>query len=250
LKKALTLCLLAALALGAGASAAVVKTGDLVLRADGWFEPHTLPRRAYAPVDFQGYASVAARSGGMPAALQRIVLEFDRNGRLTTAGLRTCSPAQVENASVAEARSLCRGAIVGEGSVSALIALPGVQAFEATSPLTVFNGPPQNGEPTALVHAQVTAPVTQTFAIVVPIERLHGRYAYRATVELPPIAGGHGALTHIDTRLGRVYSAGGTRRSYAAARCPSGVLRVHGEFAFSDGAVIAGAVEKPCSARR
>jgi hypothetical protein len=250
LRKALTICLLAALVLGGGAKAAMVAVEGLVLRADGGFEPRRLPRRAYAPVEFQGHADIAAQAGGMPPALQRIVLEFDRNGRLTTAGLPTCSPAQVENASVEEARRECRAAIVGEGSVAAAIALPGTRPFEATSPLTVFNGPRQNGEPTALLHAQVTEPVTQTIAVLVPIERLHGRYAYRATVELPPIAGGHGALTHIDTRIGRRYVSGGKRRSYAAARCPSGILRVHGEFAFSNGTVISGPVEKPCSARR
>jgi hypothetical protein len=250
LRKALTICLLAALVLGGGAKAAMVAVEGLVLRADGGFEPRRLPRRAYAPVEFQGHADIAAQAGGMPPALQRIVLEFDRNSRLATAGLSSCSPAQIEEASAAEARRECRAAIVGEGHVTALVSVPGAAPVKAASALTVFNGPRQNGEPTVVVHAQLTSPVAQTFAVLVPIERLHGRYAYRATVELPPIAGGHGALTHIDTRIGRRYVSGGKRRSYAAARCPSGILRVHGEFAFSNGTVISGPVEKPCSARR
>jgi hypothetical protein len=249
LLRTLALSLLAVLALGIGAKAAVIEVEGLILRTDGGFEPHLLPRRAFAPVIFQGQASIASRGGGMPPALQRIVLDFDRNGHLSTAGLPTCAPAQVENASVQEARRACPGAIVGKGEVAAVIALPGTREFEATSPLTVFNGPTQNGLPTVVLHAQVTSPVMQTFAVLAPIERLHGRYGYRVTIELPPIAGGHGALTRIETKLGRRYSFGGRRRSYVAARCPSGILRVHGDFLFSDGTVIDGAVEKPCSAR-
>ena len=233
-----------------GASAAVVKIENLVLRADGGFEPQTLPRRAFAPIDFRGHFDIGARNGGTPAALQRVVLEFDRDGRLDTRGLPTCSVEQVAEASPREARTVCKGAIVGTGHVSAMVALPGQAPVLATSPLTLFNGVPQNGNPTVVMHAQVTVPATQTLAIVVPIERLHGPYSYRATVDLPPIAGGYASLTHADARIGRRYSAGGQRLSYASAHCGSGVFQTHGSFTFAGDTTISGSVYEACRVRR
>jgi len=240
----------ACLLIASGASAAVVKVGDLVLRANGGFEPQALPHKAYAPIEFQGYFDVASRSGGIPAALQETVLEFDRQGRLTTRGLPTCSVGQIGEATPQEARKTCNGSIVGTGHIAATVALPGHPPVAATSPLTLFNGVPQNGNPTIVVQALMTVPATQSLAVVVPIERLSGGpFGYRATIDLPPIAGGYGALTHVDVKIGRRYNFGGRRLSYISARCGSGVFQTHGSFIFAGGTTISGSVFEPCTAR-
>ena len=49
----------------------------------------------------------------------------------------------------------------------------------------------------------------ETYAIVVPIEKRGGGFRYRARLDLPSIAGGAGAITHVDVRIGRRYRAGG-----------------------------------------
>jgi hypothetical protein len=226
----------------------MIKVGPLVLRADGGFEPRDLPRHVYAPIDFQGYFDISRSGGGAPAEIEKAVIDFDRDGRLSVQGLPTCPVGRIENATTQEARSVCRGALVGTGHVAATIALPGMPPIPASSPLTLFNGEPQNGSPTVILHARTTFPGIQTFAIVVPIERRHGYYAYRATIEVPPIAGGFGVLTHIDAKIGRRYSFGGHKRSYTSARCSDGILETHGLFVFTDKTVIAGAVQKPCTA--
>jgi hypothetical protein len=242
---ALLACCLAA----AVAGASMVKVGPLVLRADGGFEPRQLPRRTYVPIRFQGHFDISTTRGGAPAEIEKAVIDFDRDGRLGVSGLPRCPAGRVANATPKQARRLCKGAIVGTGHVGATIALPGRAPVPATSPLTVFNGEPQNGNPTVVLHARTTVPAAQTFAIVVPIERRHGAYAYRATIEVPPIAGGYGVLTHIDARIGRRYSFGGRRRSYTSARCSDGILETHGLFVFSGKLVISGAVQKPCTPR-
>lgn len=240
----------ACLLVAGGASAAVVKLGNLVLRADGGFEPRVLPRRTFAPIEFQGHFDIGVRSGGIPAALQQAVLEFDRDGRLTTRGLPTCPVGQIAEATPQEARRTCKGSIVGTGHIAATIAMPGQAPVLATSPLTLFNGVPQNGNPTVVMHARMTLPATQTFAVVVPVERLSGgAYSYRATIDLPAIAGGYGALTHVDVKIGRRYSVGARRLSYVSARCSTGVLQTHGSFSFAGGTTISGSVFEPCSAR-
>jgi hypothetical protein len=240
---------LVAMAAG-GASAALVKVGDLVLEADGGFTPQKLPRKAFAPIDFQGHANLSTRSGAMPPVLQQAVIDFDRDGRLTTGGLATCPPDRVADASPMAARQSCSAAIVGKGRIEALVTPPGQPTTATGSLLTLFNGPRQGGDATVIAHAQITSPALQTFAIVIPVERRKGRFRYRATLNVPPITIGTGALTHVDVRVGRRYTSQGVRRSYVSARCSDNVLETHGRFTFSDGTVIDGSVMKGCFARR
>jgi hypothetical protein len=232
----------------AGASGALVKVDDIVLRADGGFQPQALPKQRFAPIDFQGHLDLSSRTGGKPAALRQALIDFDRDGRLSVAGLPTCAPESIDDATTAEARRICRGAIVGTGHIEALIALP-EGTVPASSLLTIFNGPRLNGVPTAVLHARTTVPGTQTYAITVPIEQRRGEYRYRARVDVPPIAGGFGAITHLDVKIGRRYRAGGQQRSYASARCSDHILRTHGRFTFESGTIVDGLVEKYCRSK-
>jgi hypothetical protein len=256
---ALAKSLRVAIALGAivalltgGANAALVKVGDLVLEADGGFTPQKLPRRTFAPIDFKGHANLTTRSGAMPPALQQAVVDFDRDGRMSTTGLPGCSPDQVANASPEVARQACAASVVGTGHIEAIVALAGQPPETAGSLLTLFNGPPQGGHATVVAHAQITNPVVRTFAILIPVERRRGRFRYRATLDVPPIVPGigTGALTHVDVKVGRRYAFQGKRRSYVSARCSDNVLETHGRFTFSDGIIIDGSVMKGCFARR
>lgn len=245
LKRAALLCCALAALLASGADAALVEVNNLILHADGGFRPRVLPRSRFAPIEFSGHVDVAAKDGGRPVPLDQAIVDFDRDGRLSVAGLPVCQPQRIAEASTEEARRACRGAIVGSGTIEALISLAG-GPVPASSPLTIFNGPPLEGHPTVVIHARTTVPGTQTYAIVVPVERRPGAFRYRATLNLPPIAAGLGAITHIDVKIGRRYSADGRRRSYVSARCSDGILRTHGRFTFDDGTIIDGSVEKPC----
>lgn len=234
-------------ALAGPATGALVEVDNLVLRADGGFQPQALPRRRFAPIEFQGHVAITAKHGGKPTPLRQALIDFDHDGRISVAGLPTCAPESIAAASSEEARRICRGAIVGTGKIEAIVSLAG-GPVPVEAPLTIFNGPPLNGQPTAVLHAQTTVPATQTYAILVPIERRRGEYRYRARIELPPLAGGLGALTRIEAKIGRRYRAGGRPRSYVSARCSDNILRTHGHFAFEDGTVIDGFVEKYCRA--
>jgi hypothetical protein len=240
---------LACVLLVGGANAALVKVGNLVLTADGGFTPRELPRRTFVPIDFEGYANLKATDGSVPPALQQVVIDFDRDGRLNTVGLPVCQPAKLAEATPAQARSRCKAATVGTGRVDALITQEGAGPIEVSSPLTLFNGPPQGGKPTVLFHARTTVPAVQTFVITIPIEHRRGRFRYRATVDVPPIAGGRGSLTHLDVKVGKRYRFRGADRSYTAARCGDGIFRTHGRFSFVGGIIIYGDVEKACTVR-
>jgi hypothetical protein len=245
LRRVFLLALIATAFAAASASGALVEVDNLVLRADGGFQPQALPRHRFAPIDFQGHVDLSAKGGGKPSPLRQAVIDFDRDGRLSVAGLPTCSPESIDEATTEEARRICRGAIVGTGHVEALVSLESGEV-RARSDLTVFNGPKLGRLPTAVLHARTTVPATQTYAIVVPIEQRRGGFRYRVRLEVPPIAGGLGAITHVDVKIGRRYRAGGRQRSYASARCSDNVLQTHGRFSFEDGTVIDGLVEKFC----
>jgi hypothetical protein len=237
------------LAFAVAADAALVRVGRLVLRADGGFSPRTLPRNSFAPIHFQGNADVSATDSGPIPPLRRLRLDFDRDGRLTTRGLPVCLPEQLEGTTPAAARRACESAIVGTGQIAAALNIPGLSGVSIRSPLTFFNGPRQGGHPTAVAHAQATFPVPETYVIVIPIERLGGAYSYRATLEMPEIAGGFGSLTHIDAKIGRIYRAGGAERSYVSARCRDSVLETRGRVDFEDGTVIEGVVFRGCNVK-
>jgi hypothetical protein len=252
LRRALPLLLIvaagAAFAAGAGASA-LVETQELRLRLNAQFQPLKLPAHSFAPVQFEGDVSITNPSGGEPPALQQIVLDFDRDGRLDAGGLPTCQPEWIAAASVEEARRICKGAIVGTGKIEALVDLAS-GPVPTSSPLTLFNGPSQNGNPTIIVHARTTVPGTQTYAFLVPIEKRRGEFRYRATVNIPPLAAGLGAITNLSVKVGRRYTANGVKRSYVSARCSDHILRSHGSFTFSNGLVIEGVgLEKYCAQR-
>lgn len=234
-------------AVSSAAGGATVRVGTLVLRADGGFEPQVLPKRAYAPIHFQGHADIETTDGSVPPALQHVRLEFDRDGRITTTGLGVCPPARIEGATPQQARSRCSSAIVGRGHVGAAVPLLGLGRIALRSPLTLFNGPRQDGNPTVILHAQAPFPISETYVVVIPIERRHGgTFGYRASFDVPPIAGGLGAITHLDAKIGRRYRAGGTERSYVSARCSDFILQTEGFFSFADGTVVSGSVFKVC----
>lgn len=228
------------------AGAATVRVGSLVLRADGGFEPQALPRRTYAPIDFQGHADIKTTDGSRPPALQQVKLEFDRDGRVNAAGLPVCAPSRIEGATPKQARSRCRAAIVGSGHLGAEIGLPGHSRIDIGAPLTLFNGPREGGDPTVVAHTQTTFPTVETFVVVIRIEKRHGLYRYRTDFKVPELAGGYGSLTHADVRIGRRFRFHGAERSYVSARCSDYILQTRGFFSFADGTIVSGAAFKSC----
>lgn len=238
--------LLVAAIFGGTAGGAIVEVDDIVLRADGGFQPQSLPRHRFAPIDFQGHLDISARNGAEIQPLRQALIDFDRDGRLSVAGLPTCTPESIAEVGTEEARRICRGAIVGTGNLEVEVVFLDQSPTRSRSQLTIFNGPRLEGRPSAVLHTRLTVPATQTYAIPVPIEKRRGSFRYRARLDVPPLAGGTGAITHVDIDIGRRYRAGGKARSYASARCSDNILQTHGRFTFEDGTVIDGLVEKYC----
>ena len=153
------------LLLAMSADAALVRVGRIVVRADGGFAPTTLPRNTYVPIRFHGWADISSTDSAPPPELRSVVLDFDRAGKLQTRGLPVCRPDRIETAPPNVARRRCATALVGKGTVAALVTLPGAPVT-VRSPLSIFNGPRVGGRPTVLGHAQSTIPKRETYVVV------------------------------------------------------------------------------------
>jgi len=253
--KKLAIALLTALALAASGLSALaqgerIQLGNLLLNVDARFGPTSLPTRSYAPIGISGRAEIGTIDGSLPSALAHVVVDWDRNGRLTTVGLPRCDPARIEQATTEVARRVCGPALVGTGSFRAEIARPGQAPLGASSVVLIFNAVPDHGNPRFLLQAYAYLPAPTAFVIPVEIAKIHsGRYGYRSTLDIPSIAGGNGVLTHFDFQVRRRYRFRGRRLSVISARCPDQRLQIAGTITFADGDLASGSIVHGCQGR-
>ncbi len=239
------------LLVGAGSAVALrLQVANIVIVTDGGFTPTTLPKHKFAPIKIHGYGEISTTDGELPPILKLITLWFDKNGDVETRGLPICKPAKLAATTSAQARKLCPGAIVGTGVGKAVVSYPEQPDILASSPLTIFNGAPKNGNPTVLAHAHLTVPAPTTFIVPIEIQRVNnGRYGFKTVAEIPKIAGGFGTPIYGRLQIGREWNYKGQRLSYVNASCPDGRLQAKGEFEFKDGTILNGTLFRPCKGK-
>ncbi len=251
-RSALALAVLALLLLAAGsAGAARIVYGGLVVLAEGGFKPTVLPARHNAPITLRAEGRISTVSGDQPPRLRELELELDRHGSLVTTGLASCTPQQLQGASVEQARGACPTAIVGEGDAQATLSSPQAPPSQITLPITLFNGPRQGGDATILAHLYATVPAPTAYVIPIVVEPIpHGPYGYRLKMAVPEIDGGAAIPTALHIRVGRRWAYRSHRYSYLNARCQVGFLQSHGRFTFAEGLTLSGSLYRPCTVRR
>lgn len=235
----------------AGAQAIKLRIGNIVIVGDGGFSPTTLPKHENAPIKLFGHASFKTTDGTRPSPLRRLVLEFDKHGAVETRGLPKCTMAKLVATTTKQARQLCPGAIVGTGFGTALVELPEQRGIQASSPLTLFNGPVKHGNPTVLGHAHIDYPGPTTYVILIEIQKIHnGRYGFKTVANFPRIVNDYGSPISGHLTIGREWTYKGQRLSYANAHCADGRLQAKAQFSFKDGSFVEGTIFKPCKVRK
>ena len=241
---------LAVLVTAASAYALKLTAGQIIVNAEGGFAPTALPKHENAPITLHGGGSISTVSGALPPILKTLTIDFDRHGSVQTTGLPRCSMSKLAATTTAQARHACPAAIVGEGDGKAVVQFPESAPLPVSSPLTLFNGPLKNGDPTVLAHAYLTVPVPTTYIVLIVIEKIHdGVFGYRTKGTIPPIAGGAGVPVSGHLTIGRKWSYKGHNYSYVNARCETGHLQAKGEFEFQGGTFLTGDFLKPCTVR-
>lgn len=247
LPKALLATGLIALLACASAYAVKIEIDKTVVSATASITPRALPAHGGAPVSITSITRIKTTDGEQPQTLKQLVFSFDKHGSIETKGLPTCTLAKLANTTPALARKRCPGAIVGEGMGRADVRLPGQAPTEISSPITFFNAPPVGGQPSLIAHGYEQVPEPKALLVPITIERVNGgRYGFRATIELPEIAGGYGAATLAKATIGKTWKRGGKTVGYTNAYCSGGRLQVYGTLTFTDGSFFPGTLTSPC----
>ncbi|MBS1868282.1 MAG: hypothetical protein JSS99_01315 [Actinobacteria bacterium] len=177
--------------------------------------------------------------------LQRLMYLFPHgtvvNGRLFPA----CAAATLRRAR-GRLRACPPGSKIGAGTAGGTAVALGVSS---RARVTLFNGP---GGRSITMNVHVTTPALIDATFSAPFVSLHGRYANKLTVTLPPelktILDGDIVTSYIHVTTGATRLVHGVRRGYVEAlRCPrSGRAHIHGDFTFEGGATASADTTIPC----
>lgn len=225
---------------------AVIRAGNLVIRAEGQISPSKLPRHELAPIRVHLRGSVATTDGSHVPPAKTVNVEIDKHVRIDTEGLPGCTLAEIEASPPTTALRSCGKALLGKGWATAEVALPEQAPFSAKGQLLAFNGPSGPGYSEQLDYVYADVPVPTALIVIAKFSKASGPYSYRVSVTVPTIAGGSGSFTGFDFELGRQWTYRGRRHSYLSAECPTGRFVNQVEASFGDGIDLKGTVLDSC----
>jgi hypothetical protein len=230
----------------AASHATTIRTGDLVIQADGAISPKALPKNKLAPVSLHASGSVATVDGSHVPPAQNVQLQVDRHIRIDTVGLPSCTLGKLTNTVPSQAMKACGKALMGKGIASAQVEFPDSAPLNAKGPLLGFNGPRVGGYSEMLYYVFVHVPVPTTLVVVAKVSKDSGKYAYRVSPTIPELAGGSRSLTGFDITIDRKWTYKGQQHSYLNAECPDGYFFYKIEAVFGDGTNLNGSLVNKC----
>jgi hypothetical protein len=196
--------------------------GRVEFEPDGAVMPKKLPPHEFAPVGLEIHGTIAMEGGGHPVALHEVVVDVDKDVALDASGLSACRRRLLERRDVADARRLCRGAIVGSG-----VAHVGLASSNTIlkAPLTLFNGGTFGGETRLFVQSAVG---TRDPVPVVSSVKIQRKYSgLHMVLRIPRILEGDGSLLDFRLKVERRFTSKDTEHSYLSGKCPDEVFRVN-----------------------
>jgi hypothetical protein len=240
---------------GVAARAELVQKDSLQVAFNGGIAPVGLPRTRPAPVTVQIGGKVKTTDKSTPPKLERIVLAVNANGRIQSRGLSTCSLAELNSVSSAQAKKICAGALVGHGNATSRVSFPGQGAFASNGSLLAFNAR-YKGRPAIFAQVASPAPLPLTYVIVFEVRKTKGPFGTELVGTLPPIASEYGYISAFNLSLGRTYSYKREKLSYVSASCPApaGFPGASFPFAkasyeFSGGVTLSSSLVRECKVR-
>ena len=251
LAKTLALTTGLVLVLCASAFALRGEIGNTVVSSTATVTPRELPASGGASITLQSVTRIRNKDGTPPQVLSSIDFVVDKHGYLETKGVPVCTVAKLGGTTSSQARKRCAGALVGTGTVKALVNLPGQPQTTMTSPVSFFNGPKQGGRPTLVGHTYETLPAPKALLVEVPVRRVSkGRYGFAVEVALPRLAEGYGTPVLAEATVGRTWRKRGREVGYLTAHCSGGRLQVKGKLNFANGDIFPALFSSPCRVPR
>lgn len=240
-----------------GADGEVAQEGNLIVAFGGSISPKALPREGAAPVRVSVETTVKTTDGAdPPPQLRAIAIAINRKGRIFDRGLPTCRVRKIQPATMAAARRICGGAIVGSGRVAVRVLLANQPPFTFRGPLLVFNARRSGGKRRLLAQVYGTRPPS-AFVLTFKILRRPGEFGTMIRTVLPESAREWAYVTHFEMRLQRRYVYRGVRRSFVNAGCPApegfpGAIYkfARGTFEFVNGQRVTSTLIRDCKVSR
>lgn len=248
---AVLLCVLATLA--ALAAAEVVSGGNVRVSFRGWITPRKLPRTGSAPVALHLAGALRPIGGRRPATLERVKVEINRHGTISTRGLPPCPRGRLLGTTTVQALASCRDSLVGTGHFTAHVEIPEEAPFPSVGRMLAFTTI-SHGHRALVAQVYGTHPLPISQVLPISLAR-HGSGGFGATmsVAMPKVHGEWGYVTGFDMTFRRRYRYRGRQRSFLAASCPapSGIAEApfraaRGTYYLSGGRVLTRVVSGSC----
>jgi hypothetical protein len=207
--------------LAAGYAAATrTQVGHVVVSLDASFSPRRVPRQRLAPVSISFAGSLATDDRSPLPRLRGLELALaSGSSRLDTRGLHVCPRRLLRGSTIRHGRALCRRAIVGQGSLSSEVYLPGQSPFSAQASVLAFNGGGRGPRAAVWLLAYSPSPPV-SFVLPVFIRHRSGPLATTLTGQVPRSLGPWPHLSAFQLTFARRFAYRGSLHSYLSASCP------------------------------
>ena len=246
----------AAFAVTAAVTASAALAGPTVSGPDGNTQsietvigPKSLPKKTFAPASLKVVAKTASTTApdGVPSPSVSAVIDFDKGAKILSKGLPTCNPAVLQSVSTEIAEEKCGSAKIGSGVAHALLPT-GSRVYEIEQTVTAFNGVPQGGKPTVLLHSYGTTPIQTTLVLVGTVTNFNKEgFGPRLNVTIPLIAGGTGAIKDFTVTINKKYKYKGKPASFINAECDNKSFKTRSVFTYKDGTSLEALHTQPCT---
>lgn len=253
----LALALLVTLGAAGAAQGVTVKEGDVIVSFAGGISPRALPRTEAAAVAVRvGGSFKSAEGADPPPQLQTIAVEINRRGKIFDRGLPTCRLRRIQPATMAAARRLCGGAIVGSGHIQARIHLSNQQPFTFDGPMLVFHAKRAGGGRRLLAQVYGRKPPS-AFVLNFKILKVPGELGTLIKTSVSKSARKWAYVTSFEMKLRRIYTYKGQEHSYVSASCPApdgftvGLYQfARANFGFAGGQHVTTELVRECAVRQ
>lgn len=221
---------------------------NLCFEAGGKFTPKGLSKKKLTPIALIAEGKVKTTDGTHPPALNKVVLETDKNGEVNVKGYPTCKSGQLQSRDTKAAKKACPKAIIGHGNTTAEVKFEEQAPVTVHSQLLVFNGGVKGGTTTLYIHAYFSDPIPGAIVTTVKIKKhKHGRYGTQSIATIPKIANGAGSITQFKLKIDKKYTYKGKKVSVLTAKCPDGRLQAHAVGEFEGGPKLTTEFVRPCT---
>jgi hypothetical protein len=237
-------------------TASVALAGPVVSGPDGntqsietTIAPKKLPKKTFAPASLKVVAktTTTTAANGVPSPSTSAVIDFDKGAKIFAKGLPTCDPSLLQNVSTEIAEQECGNAKIGEGVAHALLPT-GSRVYEIEQKVIAFNGVPQGGKPTVLLHSYGTTPIQVTVVLVGVVSNYNKEgFGPRLDVTIPLIAGGTGAIKDFTVKIDKKYKYKGKPASFINAECDNKKFKTRSVFTYKDGETLEALHSQSCT---